>query len=465
MKGFLKKILGFSLGPFAVALLGIILVPIITRFISPEEYGKTGMFLVAQGLISAIMYMGMDQAFAREFSAAKGSRDDLMVNAMLLPLAISVVLGIGMILLRDWVSYLLFGNEEEGTAIFLMALMFPFMVVEQFGFLKLRFEEKGFLYSFFCILLKVWTLILCVVLLVTYQRSFRSVVYGMALAEILNGIVLAAVSFRNFHPSRGCIQADRIKSLLKFALPLIPATMISWLLTSMDKVMLRSLCTYDELGLYTAAAKIVNALGIIQTCFTTIWMPIAFRWHEEGKARKYFELVMKLVAAGMSCICFGILMCKDLVGWFLGEDFVRAIGVFPFLMLQPIMYTMSETTTLGIAFNRKTGYNIVVSLLSGFTNLVLNYFLIPIFGGVGAALATGISYVVFFAVRTWISRRLWYKFPVGIFFVCGIMACANCDAHTFMDGVFPYALSAISVILMIVIVLPQIIQAIKYIRR
>ncbi len=464
MKGFLNKILGFSLGPFAVALLGIILVPIITRFISPEEYGKTGMFVVAQGLIAVIMYMGMDQAFAREFSATKGSKDDLMVNAMLLPLAISVVLGVGMFLLKDWVSYLLFDNEEETLAVCLMAIMFPFMVVQQFGLLKLRFEEKGFLYSFLSILLKVWTLILCVTLLVTYQRSFRSVVYGMALAEILNGIVLGIVSFRNFHLTHGCIQAERIKVLLKFALPLIPATAISWLLTSMDKVMLRSLCTYDELGLYTAASKIVNALGIIQTCFTTIWVPVAFRWHEEGKDRKYFELVMKLVAAGMSCICFGILMCKDLIGWFLGDDFVKAIGVFPFLMLQPIMYTMSETTTLGISFNRKTGYNIVVSLLSGLTNLVLNYFFIPIWGGVGAALATGISYVVFFAVRTWISRRLWYKFPVGIFCICIVMACANCAAHTFVSGAIPYVFSAISVVLMIIIALPQIIQTIKLFR-
>ena len=38
MKTFLKKIGGFSLGPILSALLGLILVPVITRFISPEEY-------------------------------------------------------------------------------------------------------------------------------------------------------------------------------------------------------------------------------------------------------------------------------------------------------------------------------------------------------------------------------------------------------------------------------------------
>ena len=462
---FLKKVFGFSLGPFSVALLGIILVPIITHFISPEEYGKTGMFLTAQSLASVVMYMGMDQAFAREFSATKGSKDELMINAMLLPFTISIVIGAGMFFARSWVSQLLFGNEEETLAICLMAIMFPFMVIQHFGILKLRFEEKGFLYSFFSILQKIWQLIICVMLLTTYQKNFRSVVYGMALAEILNGIILGILSFRKLRITRDTIKTERIKVLLAYALPLIPATAISSILATMDKFMLRSMCTYEELGLYTAAAKIVNAVGIFQTCFTTIWAPVAFRWYESGKDRKYFELVMKLVAVGMSCLCFGILMCKDIVGFVLGDDFVQAIRVFPFLLLQPILYTMSETTTLGISFNRKTGYNIIVSLFSGLTNFLLNFFFLPIWGGIGAAMATGIAKVIFFATRTFISRRLWYKFPLGIFLVCIVVAFANCIAHTFMTGAIPYILSGCSIVFMIILALPEIIQTVKTFKR
>ena len=140
MKKFLKKIFGFSMGPFASALLGVILVPIITRFISPEEYGKANMFSVAQGLLSALIYMGMDQAYAREFSAVKDNRENLLINAMLLPMGLAAVIAVGLVLLKSWVSNLLFGNANEALAIYLMAAMFPFMVVQHFSLLKLRFE-------------------------------------------------------------------------------------------------------------------------------------------------------------------------------------------------------------------------------------------------------------------------------------------------------------------------------------
>ena len=50
--------------------------------------------------------------------------------------------------------------------------------------------------------------------------------------------------------------------------------MLGWALTSMDKVMLRTMCSYSELGLYSAAFKIVNVLGVVQSCFTLYWVPL-----------------------------------------------------------------------------------------------------------------------------------------------------------------------------------------------
>ena len=76
---------------------------------------------------------------------------------------------------------------------------------------------------------------------------------------------------------------------------------------------------------------------------------------------------------------------------------------------------MSETTALGIYFSKKTYYNIVVSLISLVANLLLNYMLIPIVGAIGAAIATGISYLIFFWTRTIISRKLWFKFEIKKF--------------------------------------------------
>lgn len=133
-------------------------------------------------------------------------------------------------------------------------------------------------------------------------------------------------------------------------------------------------------------------------------------------------------------------------------------------MLYPIMYTMSETTTLGIAFSRRTGYNVLISMLSGTVNIGLNFWLIPIFGGKGAAMATGISYIIFFWARTMISRRLWWKFPVWFYVLDTVLILINSIMHTFMTGILPYVVSLISVVLVLAGVLPLVKKAMSALR-
>ena len=69
------------------------------------------------------------------------------------------------------------------------------MVIENFAFLTIRMNEKGLQYSLSTVSLKVLVLIITVVLFVVYERSFRSVVYAMAIAEIVNGIILFLLSY------------------------------------------------------------------------------------------------------------------------------------------------------------------------------------------------------------------------------------------------------------------------------
>ena len=59
---------------------------------------------------------------------------------------------------------------------------------------------------------------------------------------------------------------------------------------TMDKIMLRTMCTYDELGLYAAAFKIVSVLSVLQACFSLYWTPVAYRWYEQKKSEDSFTV-------------------------------------------------------------------------------------------------------------------------------------------------------------------------------
>ena len=80
--------------------------------------------------------------------------------------------------------------------------------------------------------------------------------------------------------------------------------------------------------------------------------------------------------------------------------------IVPFLMFEPIMYTISETTATGIVVQKKSSYQVIVAAGSCIVNFFGNWLLTPIMGPQGAALSTGISYIVFFILRTGLSNRV-----------------------------------------------------------
>ena len=461
MRDLIKKFSTFSIGPIVGAFLGFLTVPIITHFISAEEYGKSSMFTLAQGAVSMLIYLGMDQAFVREFHQEKENISRLMSNAIIIPTIFVIILDTFILIKLEFISDILFDSSHEYSSVYLMALMFPFMIIENFSMLKIRMEERGGLYSFFTILLKFFVLLTTIAMFFLYEKSFRSVVYSMAIAEIINGVILYFVVINQLKLSIKYFDRNLLSRMLKFGVPLIPASLLGWVLTSMDKIMLRTMCTYSELGLYTAAFKIVSVLSIVQTCFTLFWTPVAYRWYEENVSKDRFEMINRLISFVMTELCLGLLLLKNIVAWVLGQEFANAIYIFPCILLYPIMYTISEATCVGIVFKRKTYYNILISGVAGIVNITLNYMLIPIFYGKGAAIATGISYMVFFWMRTIISRCLWIKFPLNRHYIyCGLIL-LNCGIHTFLSNFSTYIVSAASIIIVILMNSNDIIRFIK----
>lgn len=184
MKTFLKKIGSFSVGPIVSAFLGFITVPLVTYFISTEEYGRCSMFTLAQSAAAMLIYLGLDQAFVREYHSFSDRIDRLMANVIRIPLCMVLLIDIVLLCMPSRISVILFDTPDEHLAVYLLALMLPCMVFENFGLLKIRMEERGLQYSCFVILLKALTLVFTVLLFLSYEKSFRSAIYALLLFMI-----------------------------------------------------------------------------------------------------------------------------------------------------------------------------------------------------------------------------------------------------------------------------------------
>lgn len=443
----LKKFSLFSIGPVVSALLGFITVPIITYYIVPSEYGRANMFTLLQSIFSMFMYLGMDQAYVREyFAVPKDQRNNLLANAMFVPILLMPVMEVILFIFRYELSYWLFESYDELFSIYLLMVLLPMMVFENFALLRVRLAERGLLYSALIISLKLLILIFTIGFFLFYEKSFRSVIYALALSEILIGLILLLTVIRKERLFKQKLDKNLIGQMLKYGLPLLPASLMIWILNSMDKIMLRELYDYHSVGIYSVAFKFVTILAIIQTCFRLFWTPVANRWHEEKQDRASFELVGKILTLSMFVVFILLLLVKDLVIIIFSRKYMAAAQVVPFLLIYPIMCTISEVTFLGINFSRKTTSLLITTTVAALVNAILNYTLIPPYAAMGAATATGISYLVYFWTGSLISRKLWYDFPLKLHLITSCLILLNGFVHVIWNNYIPYVISLLSLI-------------------
>lgn len=420
MNKFIQKLIGFSIGPIVGAFIAFITIPLTTHFIDPDEFGKASMFSLFQSIIITFIYLGIDQSYTREFHSYK-NKDVLFRNAILFPLLFSLIIFVVICINLRLVSKILFGANSYYLASLLFGVMIICMVLERFLLLSIRMEEKALEYSLFNILIKVSILIFTLFFIFFVSRDFLSIVYSTALGQILGDIYLM-IKYRKLLTLEGFqINKKLINRLLKFGIPLILATSITSLLNSLDRLFLRLWSNFSEIGVFTATLKISAVLTIIQTSFTNFWVPTSYRWYSENKDIKYFRLVSDGVLLFLSVVFFCILIFKSFIVYVLSPEYVESKYIIGFLCLQPIMYTLSETTTLGIVFSGKSYLNIWVSVISIIPNVLINICLVPKFGAIGAAIATGISYIFFFWGRSFFSNKNWIGFPLRKHFLITII--------------------------------------------
>ena len=414
MNSIIKRIMGFSIGPVVSAALAFFITPITTWIISPEELGKASMYTLALNLITMIIYLGLDQAFVREYYAQKDKKN-LLWNSFIIPLILSIITGLSCFIFYEDISLILF-SEIDKTAIYLLGFSIPATLFHRYNLYIFRMEEKAKSYSLMQIAKKIFELVFLLFFLFFIRKDFVGVISSQLIA-LLSITIITVIYNKKWWFFKFKVNKQLLITLLKFGLPLVPASIFSWLLSSMDKVALRSWSTFYEIGLYTAAFKVANILNIIQIAFSNFWIPTSFKWYENKVPNEKFEKVNKTVSSVFTFLFSILVLSRNLIFLLFDQKYSDASILVPFLLFIPIMYVLSETTVRGIGFARKTWYTVVITLISGGINILGNFILVPRIGSLGAAISTSISYVVFFWLRTLFSRRLWFKFELNHFIV------------------------------------------------
>lgn len=418
------RILGFIIGPIGSALIGLVTVPAVAWIFTPADVGRLNVFQVAVSFALLLSVLGLDQAYVREFHETE-TRHRLLISCFL-PGFFLLALGvIGALFFSETIASFLYGIAEESLA-WLTFLAFLMAYVSRFLSLILRMQERGWAYSASQVLPKFMLLILIPgVPFFGFKADFR-ILQGIAVVGLLAVLLVYGWNTRDEWrvALRHRIDTRELGKLLSFGLPLVLSGLAYWGLMATSTLALRRWSSLEELAVYSVTSSFAGVAVIFQSIFATIWAPTVYRWVAEGVDMRRVDDVARH-ALVVACLLMIFVGAFSWVADFLLPAHYRAVKYLLACAIVPsLLYTLSEVTTVGIGISRRTGWTVWITFVALSVNVLLSYWWVRVYGAAGAVLANGIAFLVFFILRTEISRLLWRKFPrmkiyLIVFFLLG----------------------------------------------
>lgn len=188
---------------------------------------------------------------------------------------------------------------------------------------------------------------------------------------------------------------EHIKPLLALFIPVLSIN----LFRKMDKIMLGQISTMSQLGYYTNAERIVLIpLGLITALGSVILPKMSYliSKNDTTQINRYMNLTFEFTIFLSYALMFGLIaVSNEFIPLFYGNGYEGAIGILQLLSITVFFNALSNMirSVYLIPKNYDKVYIISISV-STIINLILNYFLIPDYGAIGATIATIISEIL-----------------------------------------------------------------------
>lgn len=431
----LQKIVAFAIGPIGAALLALISLPVITWFFTQEDVGRMAMLQVAIGFSTLLFSLGLDQAYVREFHEVT-NKPALLKNVFLPGVSMLFVALLILLSLGGTLSYWLFSYPDLYLSL-LIAIILLAALVSRFLSLVLRMKEHGLAFSMNQLVPKLVLLaVICGYVFLDADKNLTNLIFANSAAFILACIVLVYNTRKEISAAiKASSDFQHVKSMLMFGMPLIFSSMAFWGLIAVDKIFLRSFSGFEELGVYSVAVSFSAVAVILQSVFSTIWLPMVYKWVSKGEGLENVHKVIRYMLFLVVLIFCLAGMMSWIVTLFLPSSYSAVQWLVVSCLGYPLFYTLSETTKVGIGIHRKSIYSMLAALCALSVNLVGNWFMIPIFGAAGAAVSTCISFWVFFVLRTEFSIYLWKPMPRFLLYGYSVLVVIGASVFTLYGAI------------------------------
>ena len=382
----------FFISSFSSKFLVFLLMPIYTAVLSPAENSDVSLMTQTANLLIPLVSLGISNSIIRFGLDEKYSKKTVFTTA-----ALTLAAGYGILIcMFPLLNMVEFVHKYIWMLYLYLLMSCSRTLVQQF----VRAKTYTKLYAFDGILATVNTLILVCVFLLKFHWGAMGYIAAIIGADFLSVIFLSVISsaWKYFDLSK--LNKDVAKEMLRYCLPLIPASIAWWITNVSDRYLVAYFCGDTINGIYDISYKLPSIINVFATIFLEAWQISAVKESGASHTKRFFGNVFK---AYQSVVFLGgagiILLCKPLISLLADKAYFEAWTFVPVLIMATIFACFSTFMTSIYMVEKRGGLNLATMSAGAVANVVGNLILIPKIGAQGAAIATFISYVIVFTLR------------------------------------------------------------------
>jgi O-antigen/teichoic acid export membrane protein len=391
--------------------IGLVLLPVYTRYLGPADYGVVEILAVTYALLNLVLPLEVAQAVARySVEAGSAARKSLQFSTAFWFTALVFAAWLGLTLaLPTGLARMIVGVEDDplllpaaSTAMLANSLLY--LALNQ-----LRWNLQPVAYAIASTVFAVATAAVSLTLIVGLGFGVYGVIWAQFAGSAL-ALLYAATALTKTSPLVLRCSRDELATLVTFSAPLVLSGIAIYLATYADRWMVSISTGMEGVGLYSVPSRLASVIALLTTSIQLALAPWIFNHYREQQAAASIRGVFQLYLLGaFSLIALIGSFAGEIIALISGPRFHEAsVLVAPVLVASLVasLYVFAP----GLAIEKRTGLLARANLAGAAVNIAANALLIPAVGLIGAAFGTLAGAIVMTTLKfTWSQR--YYPIP------------------------------------------------------
>lgn len=385
------------------SVLGLVISMLTARFLGPSNFGVINYASSIVAFVAPIMYLGLTGVLVQELVSSPENEGKILGTSITLSLVSSVLCVGGVI------AFVSVANKGERETVIVCALYSILLIFQAIEMMVYWFQAKLLSkYSSSVSLVAYVAVSAYKIFLLATKKS----IYWFAVSNAFDYMLIAVglmIVYKKLGGNKLCFDMQTAKRLLSKSKYYIVSNMMITIFAQTDRIMLKLMIDDAATGYYSAAVTCAGMTGFVFSAIIDSFRPLIFDSKKRNEAQFeknmtrlygiiiYLSLVQSVVISILSGIMVNLLY---------GSAYAPAKEILAILVWYTTFSYLGAVRNIWILSEDKQKYLWIINLSGALTNVVLNYFLIPIMGGVGAALASLITQIFTNVVIGFIIRPI-----------------------------------------------------------